>query len=170
MHDVEHASQGIERGFEGRLVIDVVSQDAKCRADQEIGLPQRPRDLVEAGCQNNALGASHQQAEGNGLRIAIGERLVRSVGEQGAPPIGGKAGQRGAPSSICSMTSSRNRRHRRALISASCGADRGGMGSQLRNFSKSLRRPGGARSSAPRCPPGPPAERSRRRVCRPAEG
>jgi hypothetical protein len=39
MHDVEHAGQGIERGFQRRLVIDIVSEDTKRRADQESGLP-----------------------------------------------------------------------------------------------------------------------------------
>jgi len=42
MNDVEHPCQGIERGFQGGLVTDIVGQDAECCPDQEIGLPQRP--------------------------------------------------------------------------------------------------------------------------------
>ena len=41
MHDVEHAGQGVERGFQGCLVVDIVGQHSECRADQEIGLPQQ---------------------------------------------------------------------------------------------------------------------------------
>ena len=54
MHDIEHAGQGIERGFQGRLVIDIVGQNPQRGADQEIGLPQCPRDLVEAARQGDA--------------------------------------------------------------------------------------------------------------------
>jgi hypothetical protein len=81
MHNVEHARQGFERGFQGGLVIDIVGQDSKRGSDKEICLPQQHCDAVETVRKDDPLGACHQEAKRDGLSITVGECLVRSVGE-----------------------------------------------------------------------------------------
>ena len=49
------------------------------------------RDLERGACDLVRLRLRAEK-----LRIAIGECLIRSIGEQRAPPVGGQAGQRSA--------------------------------------------------------------------------
>ena len=52
--------------------------------------------MVESGFEFDAARASHQQAEGDGLRVAVGELRVRGFGEKQLAPIDGERGQGGA--------------------------------------------------------------------------
>ena len=72
-------------------------------------------------------GAGHQQAERHRLGVAVGELLVVASGK-GACASRRQRCEAGAAEAICSMTSSRNSRQRRALTSARPFALFGGMG------------------------------------------
>ena len=93
VHGVKHADQGAKRRFQGCLVADFVGEQTQGRADERVGLAELLADLVEPVGETDVARPGHQQAERDGLRIAVGELFVVRFGEEELPPIGGERGQ-----------------------------------------------------------------------------
>ena len=66
------------------------SQAAKGGTDEGVRLPELFGGLIETGAQLDVSRASHEQAERNGLRVAIGELSVVRLGEEQLTPVGGQ--------------------------------------------------------------------------------
>jgi len=72
-----------------------VGQQPQRGSDQRVRLPQFLRGFFDPARQRNAAGARHQQAEGDRLRIAIGELRVIRPRKQQFAPVGRKRRQSG---------------------------------------------------------------------------
>ena len=53
---------------------------------------------VETIGEGNVARPGHQKTEGNGLRVAVGERFIGGVGKQEFPPVGREVRERSRPS------------------------------------------------------------------------
>ena len=87
---VEHAGERAERGLERVLIFRVVGEQAQRGADERAGLCEFARDIIEAACEPDAFRASHEQAERDGLRVAIGESFVVGLGKKKFAPVRGE--------------------------------------------------------------------------------
>ena len=103
VHFVEHAGQRAERGFQRLLVGLVLGQKVERRADQRVGSCAA---LIAASSTPSFSEMStrprHQQAEGHGLRIAVGELRVAGFGKQQLAPVFLKSRRLPLPAAICS--------------------------------------------------------------------
>ena len=93
MHRVEHAGQCAEGSFERGLILRVVGEQPERRADERTGLGEFLGHFAKAVREPDALRAGHEQAEGHGLRVAVGELFVRRLGKEQHPPVLGQPGQ-----------------------------------------------------------------------------
>ena len=93
VHGVEHADQRSERGLQRCFVADFVGEQAQRRADEGVGLAELLADLVQSVGQSDVAGPGHQQTEGDGLGVAVGELLVGRFGKEELAPVGGQRGE-----------------------------------------------------------------------------
>src|SRR5262249_53008720 len=64
----------------------VVRQQFQSGADERTGLRKVLADQIEAVAEADVAGAGHEQAEGDGLSVAVGELLVLALRAQKGPP------------------------------------------------------------------------------------
>ena len=87
IHFVQHARQCVQRRLQRLLVGFFLSQNIERRTDQRVRFLELDRRQFDAVFQRNVEGARRQQAEGHGLRIAVGELRVAGIGKQQLAPV-----------------------------------------------------------------------------------
>ena len=93
VHRVEHAGERAERGLERGLILGVVGEQTERGTDERVRFRQLGGDLLEASGKTNFFRPRHEQAEGDGLRVAIGEGFVVCFREEKFAPVGGERGE-----------------------------------------------------------------------------
>jgi hypothetical protein len=149
VHLVEYAREHAERCFERLLIRRIFGEQAQRRSDQRIGFAQFLRCIFGAFRQRNVTRPRDKKTERDRLRIAIGKLRIVSLRKQKLAPVFREPSQSWTSERHCSITSSRRKRQRRALTSASCFAVLGGMGDQRTKSEISGSSVGGADSFAP---------------------
>ena len=90
IHDFQHPGKGDERGFDG-ILIGVIHQKLNRASDQRTRPLQRLDHRGESARQRYPLRPRHQQAEGDGLRVAIRESLIGRFRKKHVPPVVGES-------------------------------------------------------------------------------
>ena len=79
---VENPRERAEGGLQRVLIVRVVGQNPERGSDERVCLSELFGGLIEAGTQPDFPRASHEQTEGHGLRVAIGELSVVRLGKE----------------------------------------------------------------------------------------
>ncbi len=70
-----------------RWDIRVFRKEMERGADERAGVRKLIRGMLERIIQRDAFGTCHQQAEGDGLRVAVGKALIGRIREEELAPV-----------------------------------------------------------------------------------
>ncbi len=90
VHCVEHTDKRAQRSFQRGLVANFVGEQPQGGADERVGFAELFADLIEPVGEFDVARPGHQQAEGDGLGVAVGKLLVVRFGKEKVTPVGGE--------------------------------------------------------------------------------